>query len=555
MRTAIAFSVLVLLAASAFAAGAGDATVLAEWNGGKVTVADYAHWWERIDPAGRPSLATQDEKAEFLNTVINAMVMLQEAKARGEDKNPNVTEWAAGRRVNALRERLYQEATEGRLQVDSTEVNEMYERRLTQINASHIVCRTYAKASALLDSLKAGASFEDLARKYSTDPSGARGGHIGPVRWGDFSDRWCVQAFALAPGEISQPFEVENGYAIVKVNDKIMIKPQDADAEKEAIRNGLLQRANFAEREAFLDSLRIAYDVNIDLDAVIDICARYVTEMTSRGITSEVVAEDIVLPLTDREKSLPVASFRGRTFDYEDAQNFILAQPYVVRPNLDDPDQVFGFINRQLNDSLLVREAEKRGIDKIPEIADELEKALTNRILTRFYRVMTLDTEVPEDTLRAFYVAHRESYYSLPGHVASKIVLPTQEAADSVLAMIRAGASFEDIARERSMDPFTAPEGGDMGFYSVGQDPEFDGFFAQMQVGDMAVFRSVEGHVVLWLRERRERQPLTFEVARPAVERDVSRRARQTAIGDWVSAKRKELGVKVYADRLAQVNL
>ena len=556
MKTTMVLLAGFLLFAVWTSAGEADkGAVLAEWEGGEITVGEYTRWWERLTPDARPDLSTMEEKTNFLDNMINARIMLDEAGAMGVPEHPNVKDWVHSRRVNALRERLYQEATIGRLEIDEAEVRKIYEKRLAQINASHIVAPTYDKALALLDSIAAGVSFEDLAKTHSTCTSGARGGSLGPVRWGDFTERWSTQAFRLEPGEVSQPFEVQDGYAIVKVHDKTLLEPEHAEAEKQGIRAALLKEDNFEERGAFLDSLTIAYEVDVNIDAVVTLCARYAEALMDRGITSEVVAEDIVPALTEREKALPILTFRGGSFSTEEVVYLILSQPYVVRPKLDDPDEVFNFVTRQLNDSLLVREAEKRGIDKIPEIADNLEKITQNRILTRFYRVKVQDIEVPEDTLRTFYETHREGYVSTPGHSASKIVLASREAADSLLQMLEDGASFEDLASERSIDPFTAPEGGDMGFYAPGKDAEFDEFFGQLEVGERGIFRSVEGHVILWLRERHTSRPLSYEEAKPAVIRDVSRRFKAYYIADWLATKRREVDVKVYEDVLAGVTV
>jgi foldase protein PrsA len=165
------------------------------------------------------------------------------------------------------------------------------------------------------------------------------------------------------------------------------------------------------------------------------------------------------------------------------------------------------------------------------------------------------DVEIPEDTLRTFYETHMDSYTSTPGHRAYKIVLATREAADSLFQLIESGASFEDIARERSIDPFTAPDGGDMGFYPPHKDEEFDEFFAQLEVGEKDIFRSVEGHVILWLKERHTSRQLSYDEAKPAVVRDVSRRFKAYYLNDWLEAKRRELNVKVYDDVLAGVTI
>jgi parvulin-like peptidyl-prolyl isomerase len=537
---------LLVLPSAALAADIDSSTIVAEWDGGKITVADYVGWWNRMSDEEKPDLIELDAKVELLESIVNAKIMLQEAKAAGEDKHPNVVEWLTNRRSNILRERLYQQATEGRLTVDEDEVQKLYERRLTQISASHIIVPTHGQARAIADSLAVGVPFEHLAHNYSTCPSGARGGSLGVVRWGDFSERWSAEAFSLEPSEVSQPFPVESGYAIVKVDHKTLLEPEDPEAEKGGIRAGLLKQKNFAERAVFLDSLKAAYGVDIDMGAVVDLCARFAQVLVDRGITSEVVAQDIVPALTDAEKEMSVVTFEGGSFSYGDVVGMILAQPYLVRPKLDEPDEIYTFVNRQLSDTLTIREAEKRGIDELPEVAGMLDKIAQNRVIMRFYRVIVADTEVPEDSLRAFYNAHRDAYVTTPAHWAFKIVVETRAEADSILEAIRGGESFEEIARQHSIDRFTAPAGGDMGVYPVGKDVEFDAFFEEMEEGEMKIFRSVEGHVVLWLRDRQEVQPLSFERAKPAVRKDIARRFKDARLKDWLTDKREELGLKTY---------
>ena len=48
-----------------------------------------------------------------------------------------------------------------------------------QVQASHILVKTEAEANDLLNKIKAGDSFEALAKTYSQCPSGKRGGDLG----------------------------------------------------------------------------------------------------------------------------------------------------------------------------------------------------------------------------------------------------------------------------------------------------------------------------------------------------------------------------------------
>ncbi len=77
------------------------------------------------------------------------------------------------------------------------------------------------RSEELLDSLKAGADFESLARKYSEDPgSSAAGGDLGFVKKGVFYPEFEAAAFALKEGELSGVIESPVGFHIIQLIEK-----------------------------------------------------------------------------------------------------------------------------------------------------------------------------------------------------------------------------------------------------------------------------------------------------------------------------------------------
>lgn len=76
-------------------------------------------------------------------------------------------------------------------------------------------------AEALLDSIKNGADFSALAKKYSDDPgSAAKGGELGFVKRGVFFPEFEAAAFQLEEGELSEVVESPVGFHIIQMLER-----------------------------------------------------------------------------------------------------------------------------------------------------------------------------------------------------------------------------------------------------------------------------------------------------------------------------------------------
>ena len=85
------------------------------------------------------------------------------------------------------------------------------------VRVAHILLESENTAKTVLNQLNQGASFEDLALKYSIDEaSGAIGGDLGRFGKGDFRSEFEQAAFRLKVGEISGIIKTDLGYHIIK---------------------------------------------------------------------------------------------------------------------------------------------------------------------------------------------------------------------------------------------------------------------------------------------------------------------------------------------------
>jgi len=85
------------------------------------------------------------------------------------------------------------------------------------IRASHILISTEEETQRILNQIKEGADFEEMANAHSKDrTSGRVGGDLGKFRRGDFSAPFENAAFGLKTGEVSEVVKTDLGFHIIK---------------------------------------------------------------------------------------------------------------------------------------------------------------------------------------------------------------------------------------------------------------------------------------------------------------------------------------------------
>ncbi len=135
-------------------------------------------------------------------------------------------------------DRMKRKKFQGGIKVSDKEVKEFYKiykdslpDQSDEYELAHIILsrkvseaeKTAAKniALELLDSVKQGLDFSELAKKYSGDSMSAiQGGDLGYAKKGTFVKEFEEAVYSLKPGEVSDIVETEYGYHIIKLNEK-----------------------------------------------------------------------------------------------------------------------------------------------------------------------------------------------------------------------------------------------------------------------------------------------------------------------------------------------
>jgi peptidyl-prolyl cis-trans isomerase C len=90
---------------------------------------------------------------------------------------------------------------------------------MKQVRASHILVKKESEAKKILEDLKKGSNFAELAKNHSECPSRKRGGDLGWFGRGKMVPEFEKAAFSLKKGDISDPVKTQFGYHIIRVTD------------------------------------------------------------------------------------------------------------------------------------------------------------------------------------------------------------------------------------------------------------------------------------------------------------------------------------------------
>lgn len=177
---------------------------------------------------------------QTLDEVVDRKLLAAEAERRGLDKTPDAQRRLAAARERVLSDTLVEKVVAGA--VTDNAVRGLYQEQLKlakrseEVRARQIVVPTEADALQMKKLLASGAAFEALAMERSTDAATRfNGGELGYFTFDVMPEAYGAALKTARLGQIVGPFQVENGWAIVKVEDRRLEQPITLQAARPQI--------------------------------------------------------------------------------------------------------------------------------------------------------------------------------------------------------------------------------------------------------------------------------------------------------------------------------
>lgn len=217
-----------------------------------------------------------------------------------------------------------------------------------------------------------------------------------------------------------------------------------------------------------------------------------------------------------------IATVNDKPITQQAYDDYIKAFPVPIGMNMAPNREMV--INELVNRELVIQDAVKKGLDKDASFLKQVE-ALRYQTLFNFGMQKYLEEHpVTEERLQQEYT----KFKALKQYKLRHILLNSKEEALAILQQLQQGMNFAQLAMQRSIDPLSRPQGGDLGWLApVQMLPPIAQASEKLTKGQLSpepIQSKVGWHVVL-IEDTREVPPLPFEQAKmqllPAVQKQL----------------------------------
>lgn len=222
-------------------------TVLVSFREGEIILEEFNKAWG--DPDNKNKYKT---KEKLLENMLKERILVQRARQIGLEEDENVSSQikASIEEVRKEREEKIKISTQqalidagmkveiyDKVKLSEEEIAEYYKENKEEFikdeeyHLRHILVETLEEAEAILEKIRGGADFAELAKEKSLCPSKEKGGDLGFIARGITVKPFEDAAFTLKPGEISEVVKTQFGYHIIKLEE---ISPERQKTLEEA---------------------------------------------------------------------------------------------------------------------------------------------------------------------------------------------------------------------------------------------------------------------------------------------------------------------------------
>lgn len=228
----------------------------------------------------------------------------------------------------------------------------------------------------------------------------------------------------------------------------------------------------------------------------------------------------------------PLATVNGVAIPRSRLESVIKQQ--VARGAKDSEQLRAGVREALINNELLVQEANRSGVARRAEVQQQIEltraELIANAQIGEYIRAHPVgDAEIQKEYERAKQLTGEREYR------ARHILVASEDEAKAVIADLKKGQKFDEIAQKRSLDEGSRPKGGDLDWNVPGNfDKAFSDAMVKLEKGRMtdAPVRSRFGFHVIQLDDVRAVNFPKLDQVRQQIQQRIVQQRVETMVRD-----------------------
>jgi len=160
--------------------------------------------------------------------------------------------------------------------------------------------------------------------------------------------------------------------------------------------------------------------------------------------------------------------------------------------------------------------------------------------------VIATSIDISDEEVAQYFEDNKDSYGQKEEVVASHILLEDEATAKDVLAKIKAGEDFADLAKTYSIDTTTNEAGGEIGYISRGQmEEQFEEVAFGLEKGSISdIVQTSEGYHIIKVTDKVPAEEAVFEDIKDEVYATVLEERINEEYASWLAEKQEQYKIE-----------
>jgi hypothetical protein len=485
---------------------------------------------------GRDPKVGKEKISGLLKRLINARLIIQEARRMGFDELKELRDRADVFARQTLREELIERQVKN-IKPDEKEVEILYREAIKEWKIKSILFEKEEDAKAMEDALKGGKGFDETFKKSLSDKKGKGSEEGNYLKEKELFPEIVKTVSKMKIGSTSSVVKIKTGFVIFKLED---VRFPENPIVKEQVRMELLrqkQKEAFAKYEMALKAKFVK--VNDPLLKSIDF------ESKEQGFEKLLTDKRAVAEIKG-EKPITVGEFA----EYMKQQLYHGVERAVEFKRLNKrKDQI---LEEMLEKRVLRKEALRLGIDKTEGYKNRVKEYENSLIFGAFVqKAVVPDVKLNEEELKAYYDQHIKEYTYPEMMKIKSLAFSKREDAEKAIVNLRQGTDFQWLAAnaEGQVDKNTKGVLSFEGNLLTAKDlpKNVQNAISGAKSGDFRLLANAENYFyVLFIQEVIPPRPQPYPEAREQIAKKIFNEKLTKALEDYADKLRAVSEVKIY---------